>query len=193
MERAFFAALLSPLSDLPIRVLVPQAPERTTLVHGRRRAVPSWYDYDGDPGRFQAELERSEQLITRFTGDVEGELGLRPRKRILLGFSQGGYCGAYVALRRPDLFGGMVISGARVKTEILEAEIRRAVAHDFAVLLCHGARDTSVGLQAARRSFDALRAGGLDAELRTFDSGHSMGRSQVYAIREWLEQRFGVE
>jgi predicted esterase len=191
MTPAFFVALLAPLLDLPVRVLTPRAP----LVHpvrGTKRQGPSWYAYDGDQRRFRAELGRTERLLTRFVDETERQLQLRPRARVLLGFSQGGYCGAYVALRRSDVFGGMVISGARVKVEILADEIRRAGERGFAALLCHGERDGSVDPAAARSSRDTLQAGGVAVRLHTFDSGHTLGREQLSTIRMWLDQHWEI-
>jgi len=186
MTPSLFATLLLPLFSLPIHVLTPRAP-RTHSVHGAQHTGPSWYAYDGNQERFRAELERTEKLLVGFVTEAETQLRLRPRARALLGFSQGGYCGAYVALRRSDLFDAMVISGARVKVEILADEIRRAGASGFAALLCHGERDASVDPQAARTSYTTLEAAGVDVQLRRFDAGHSLGSRQVTAIRDWLQ------
>jgi len=110
----------------------------------------------------------------------------------VLGFSQGGYCGGVLALRHPQLFAGLVVSGARVKTEVLEDDIPAAAARGFRVLLCHGRRDPTVPLAAAERGRAALTAGGVAVELQSFDAGHSLGRSQVSAIASWLAQHFAA-
>jgi phospholipase/carboxylesterase len=146
----------------------------------------SWYEYDGNQERFRAELLRVEADLLRLIREVESAQGLTPRRRFLLGFSQGGYCGAWSALRNPNVFSGLIVSGARVKTEFLADEMRAAAATGFRVLLCHGERDRSVAPDAASRGHDEMAAAGLDAELRTFDAGHSLGRDQVAAISEWL-------
>lgn len=192
MTPAFFVGLLKPLLERPIRLLTPQAPLRHPI-RGTQRTGPSWYAYDGDQERFRAELARTEELLTGFQREIEAELRIVPRARVLLGFSQGGYCGAYVALRQPLLFSAMVISGARVKVEILAREIEHAGRAGFAALLCHGQRDASVDPSAARSSHDALRAGGVRTALRTFDSGHALGREQVLVIRDWLDELWGLE
>ena len=73
------------------------------------------------------------------------------------------------------------------QTEILATEIAAAAQRNFRVLLCHGLRDASVLPEAAEASRDALVAGGLEVELRTFDSGHSLGRDQIETIGLWLQ------
>jgi predicted esterase len=155
------------------------------------RIGASWYAYDGDQDRFRAELLRTEAIVLGLLDGVESEQGLRPRARVLMGFSQGGYCGSWIALRHPDRFSGLIVSGARVKTEFLRDEIRAAAASGFRALLLHGRRDASVLPEAAERSRAELAAGGVETESRSFDAGHSLGREQVAAMADWLEARFG--
>ncbi len=185
MDEDFFAILLQRLADLPFRLLLPCAPFAVSgLKEGRHGA--SWYEYDGDQDRFLRELARTEELVIGLAKDVESHLELRPRGRYLLGFSQGGYCGSWVALRNAGFFDGMTIVGARVKTEFLADEMKRAEEIGFRSLLCHGERDASVRPEAAKRSHAGMIAAGLDVELRWFDAAHTLGRRQVSAIGEWL-------
>lgn len=185
MDEDLFSLLLQKLHVAAVRVLIPRGPFSGNL--GLEVENPSsWYEYDGDQERFRRELERLEREIPALVADVEREQGLTPAARYVLGFSQGGYAGSWVALRRPDVFRGMLVTGARVKTEWLADEIAAAAGKGFAALICHGERDHSVKPEAARRSVDDLRRGGVDAELKLFDAGHSVGRAQVRAMAEWL-------
>lgn len=190
MDEDFFARLLSKLFVLPYRFLLPRGPYPVE-VRGEGRIGASWYAYDGDQERFRRELVRTEALVLDVLRGVEREQALSPRARVLLGFSQGGYCGSYLAVRNPDLFAGMVVSGARVKTEILGDEMRAAAAAGFEALLCHGERDVSVKPEAAARSRDDLAAAGVGVKLVTLDAGHSVGREQIAIVSEWLSARLG--
>ncbi|UCE01639.1 MAG: hypothetical protein JSW67_10170 [Candidatus Latescibacterota bacterium] len=183
MDQDRFAGVLEPLFTLPVRFLVPTAP---LMSHSRRFPGPSWYDYDGDQERFRTALVGVETLLLHFLQRVELEQQLAPRRRVLLGFSQGGYCGSWVALRNSDRFSAMIVSGARVKLEFLGDAIRRAGRNGFAALLCHGRNDRAVRLEAAESSRDGLTAGGVPTTLHTFDSGHTMSPEQIEAIRTWL-------
>ncbi len=187
MDEDFFALLLQRLFDRPFRFLLPRGARPANAGLSARHGA-SWYDYDGDQDRFRAELERLEEEMPRFLADVEAERGLTPRRRFVLGFSQGGYGGSWLALRRSDLFDGMIVLGARVKTEWLDEEMRVAAGRGFRALLCHGARDRSVKPESAERSRAMLEEAGVDVTLRTFDAGHSVGRKKVKAIGEWLEE-----
>jgi phospholipase/carboxylesterase len=188
MDENRFALLLQPLFQLPCRFLIPRAPWPVD-VRSEGRIGWSWYPYDGDQEHFLVELARTEAWLASLLARAEAEHGLRPRRRFLLGFSQGGYCGAVIALRHLDLFDGLVVAGARVKNEILATEMRAAAARRFPVLLLHGLRDAHVLPEAAERSRDALAAAAVPVELRTFDAGHSLGREHAAAIAAWLEAR----
>jgi len=190
MEEDFFALLLQKLFPLPFRFLIPRAPYPMPTM-GEGRIGASWYAYDGDQKRFRRELERAEAMVMRVVDDVERVQGLTPRARVVLGFSQGGYLGAWTSLRHPERFHGMVVSGARVKTEWLEPDMTRAAHLGFTALLCHGVRDQAVKPDAVFRSRDALLAAGVEVELRMFEAGHSIGRDQVAAIGAWLTAHFG--
>jgi predicted esterase len=192
MDEDLFAALVQKLFTLPMLFLVPRAPQH---VHGGLEAANggSWYAYDGNQERFRRELERVEAELLDLLRDVEAEATLRPRSRWVVGFSQGGYCGSWLALRNPSTFSGLIVSGARVKTELLDAEMAAAAAQRFGVLLCHGEKDRSVTPEAAHRSRDALAAAGVDVQLKTFDVGHSLGRGQVDAMAEWLTRATGAD
>lgn len=189
MQEDSFALLLQRLFRLPCHFLLPRAPHPVEI-RSENRIGAAWYAYDGDANRFRGALEQNESLVLGLLRHVERTHGLVPRRRILFGFSQGGYCGAWVALRNPDVFAGLVVSGARVKTELLECELPRAAASRFEVLLCHGFQDSSVPHAFATRSEIALRQAGISVELASFDSGHALGRGQIEAIASWLEKRF---
>jgi predicted esterase len=189
MDEDSFALLLQRLHARPWAFLTPRGPYPVE-VRREARIGASWYAYDGDQERFRAELLRTEAIVLGLLRSVEDAQGLRPRARVLMGFSQGGYCGSWIALRNPDLFAGLIASGARVKTEFLQEEIRAAAPRGFRALLLHGSRDASVLPEAAERSRAELQAGGVATELRSFDAGHSLGRDQVAAMGDWLETRF---
>jgi phospholipase/carboxylesterase len=189
MDEDGFALLLQRLLAVPCRVLVPRAPFPIE-VRREKRIGAAWYAYDGDPTRFRRELDRLDGLLLGLVRQVEAGLGLVPRARVLFGFSQGGYCGAVVALRHPDVFDGLVVSGARVKTEMLADELQGVAARRCRVLLLHGLRDVHVLPEAAQRSRDALAAAGLQVELHEFDAGHALGREQIEVVADWLRAHF---
>jgi phospholipase/carboxylesterase len=188
MDEDRFALLLQALLDLPCRLLVPRAPWPVD-VRRESRIGWSWYPYDGDAARFHQELARTEAWLLRTLQAAETAAGLAPGRRFLVGFSQGGYCGAVIALRHTQQFAGLVVAGARVKTEILADALPLAARRGFEVLLVHGMRDAHVLPEAAEQSRDALVAAGVPVTLQLFDAGHALGREPVAAIASWLAPR----
>jgi phospholipase/carboxylesterase len=186
MNEDAFAAPLRRLFSLPAHFLIPRA----TIPMGDDGGA-SWYHYDGDQGRFVRELERVEQELLRFVSEVERAHGLEPAARILFGFSQGGYAAGWVALRNPEIFRGLIVSGARVKTESLDwHDPRMAGAAGIRILLCHGRRDRLVLPEAAERSHRELAERGYSVTTQTFGGGHGIHREQIGAIATWLRVNF---
>ncbi len=189
MTEDLFALLLQKLHSLPFRFLTPRAPYPAQFP-GKKKIGASWYPYDGNQDRFLKELAITESAIIRLLLDVERDEDLRPSARLVLGFSQGGYTGSFVALRHSDLFDALIVSGARVKTEVLGDEIAAASERGMRVMICHGSKDKAVPPVAAERSAKELIAGGVETDLHYFDTAHTIGKRQVGAIREWLVKRW---
>lgn len=188
MNEDFFALLLQKVFARPVRVLIPRAPIPAPSTPGNTRGGGSWYNYDGNQDSFRLELARVESELAQLLRETEEANDWRPSCRFLVGFSQGGYCGAWTAIRRSDLFDGMAIVGARLKAEFLEREMAVAADGGFRALLLHGERDRSVSPEAAERGRAALEAAGIDVRVLTFDAGHTLGRAQARAIGEWLDE-----
>jgi predicted esterase len=173
MDEDFFAVLLQKLFTLPMRFLIPRAPQSADMGLEVENGG-SWYEYDGNQERFREELLRVEAELLDLIRDVEAAASLAPRSRFLLGFSQGGYCGSWTALRHPEVFSGLVVSGARIKTEFLGDEMTGASTHGFRALICHGRADRSIAPDAAARSRDAPDPMWTSSSRRLM--GHSLGR-----------------
>lgn len=187
MNEDWFARLLHPIARGPYRFVFLRAPF-PVKTNDDGSVGCSWYDYDGDQDKYLIELVRTEKLLHQVRIQIETANGLTPSARFLLGFSQGGYCGSYAALRSPDIYSGLIVSGARIKTEVLTEDLPRAAELGIRVLICHGARDPHVPPEAAERSSAGLSAAGVSVHLETFDAGHSLGRGQLRFIESWLER-----
>lgn len=209
MNETAFAAILQRLFSLPAHFLIPRA----TIPIGDEEGA-SWYHYDGDQEHFVRELDRVERELLQFISEVERERGLEPSARILFGFSQGGYAAGWIALRRPEIFRGLIVSGARVKTESLDrvdtdprgshstegTPISPNVwespysnspgASGIKILLCHGRRDRLVLPEAAERGHRELAERGYSVTTQTFGGGHGIHREQLGAIATWLRVNF---
>lgn len=184
MDGDWFARLTQGLFEVPALFVYPTAPKQVQKDDGSTGF--SWYDYDGDSTSFVRELAALEVRLLEFLKQFESRHSLEPASRALVGFSQGGYGGSYVALRNPTVFRALAISGARIKDEALGPELEGAAQAGFRVLACHGNRDPHVSKERAKASIDALAAAGVETRWEEFDAGHSLGRSQIRLMRDWL-------
>jgi phospholipase/carboxylesterase len=184
-----FARVFEPLRELPILFFVPEGVYPFEIrTGGQMRIGRAWYLYTGDEEEFVHSMSRSGRHLRTLVDKVIAEYPVDPTRRVLLGFSQGGYFAGYLGIRDYRRITGLVVMGARVKVEVLERELK--LVRDLDVLLVHGRKDRAVPLSAATASLEALAAAGLSVDLKTYDCGHHITAEQVRDVRDWLEDLF---
>ncbi len=187
-----FADLLAPLAELPIILFVPEGVHPFEIrAGGRMRIGRAWYLYTGDEAGFVQSMSTSGRHLRTLVDRVIAEHRVDPERRVLLGFSQGGYFAGYLGIRNAARITGLVVMAARVKDEVLEKELARV--SDLRVLLVHGRKDRAVPFSAAKKSASALEAAGLDVELRAYDCGHHVTAEQVRDVKAWLRKVFALK
>lgn len=185
-----FAGVIAPVLSLPAILFIPEGVYPYEIRTGQSiRVGRAWYIYTGDDQAFVRSARASGRHLMTLIDRVEEEYQVNPDKRVLLGFSQGGYFAGYVGVREAAKFRGLVVMGARVKDEVLTRELERV--KGLSVLLQHGKKDRSVPFQFAERSRDALEAAGLDIELEPYDTGHHVTPEMVRDTSVWLKKLFG--
>ncbi len=189
MNAEEFAELLAPLTELPIILFVPEGVHPFEIrAGGQMRIGRAWYLYTGDEAEFVQSMKASGRHLRTLVDRVIAEVQVDPDRRVLLGFSQGGYCAGYLGIQHAARLAGLVVMCARVKDEVLEKELTRA--GDLSVLLVHGRKDRAVPFKAAKQSEAALQAAGLDVELRSYDCGHHVTAEQIRDVKAWLKKLF---
>ncbi|MHC4471750.1 MAG: alpha/beta hydrolase [Planctomycetota bacterium] len=182
-----FAEFLEPLRSLPILLFVPEGVYPFEIHTGERIDIGrAWYLYTGNDQEFVSSMVATGRHVLTLIDRVEKEHAVDPGRRVLLGFSQGGYFAGYLGVREAARFKGLVVMGARVKDEVLQKQLKRA--KDLSVFLLHGRKDRSVPFQFAERSREALEGAGLDVRLKAYDSGHYVTNEEVRDVRTWLKK-----
>jgi phospholipase/carboxylesterase len=183
-----FAGMLGPLRRLPAILFVPEGVYPFEIRAGQQMRIGrAWYLYTGDEDAFVRSMEKSGRHLRTLVKKVSAEHAVDPGRVFLLGHSQGGYFAGYHAIRNARHYRGAVVIGARAKDEVLSRELRRA--KDLSLLMLHGRKDRAVPYALARRSYEAVRAAGLDAKMRDYDSGHSLTKEQLADAKKWLKSR----
>ncbi len=179
------AARLERLDALPFVRLYPSAPFDVVVGPAEaRRLGHSWYGYDGDQAAFRRSLEKAEAALLAFVDDAVARYGLDGTRGAVVGYSQGGYLGSFVALRSRARFRALVAISCRIKVEALRDEI--AAAHDYPVLAVHGERDEATRVEGQARAVDELVAAGVRARLLRHAGGHGIRRDTVTEIASFL-------
>ncbi len=164
MNAEEFAELLAPLTELPIILFVPEGVHPFEIrAGGQMRIGRAWYLYTGDEAEFVQSMKASGRHLRTLVDRVIAEVQVDPDRRVLLGFSQGGYCAGYLGIQHAARLAG---------------------------LLVHGRKDRAVPFKAAKQSEAALQAAGLDVELRSYDCGHHVTAEQIRDVKAWLKKLF---
>lgn len=163
--------------DAPSEVVVGKGDER--------RIGRSWYAYTGDQPAFLESLERAEGFVVDAMECIVAGSPLDPRRAVMIGYSQGGYLGSWMAFRHRSRFAGLVAISCRVKTEVLDDEI--AAATGYPVLVVHGERDPATAFEPQARSVGVLESAGVDVNFHVHDGGHGIRRAVLPVIADFVE------
>jgi phospholipase/carboxylesterase len=169
------------------RFVFPEAPVRLGAGYGEGRA---WWMID--VMRMQAAVLRGEERnlsdeVPEGLADARDKVismldaidaQLKPSRRFIGGFSQGGMLACDVALRtdRP-LDGLLILSGTLIAAREWKPLMPKR--KGLRVLLSHGREDPMLPFSAAERLRDELRAAGLDVIWTPFRGGHGIAPEVV--------------
>ena len=186
-----FCERLAALSGEGFALVAPDGPFPVAVDRNNvRRIGRSWYAYSGAQEEFLKSLQEAESDLGSWVQECWAQHGLDLQRTALIGYSMGGYLGAFLALRRSDVFRALVVVSCRVKVEFLGSEMAKL--RGYPVLGIHGARDESTAVEPQSRAFEALVAAGLDARLVVHSGGHGFRRAQLPEIACFLERSLRV-
>lgn len=188
MRAERFAAQVAGAVPPGCALAVPTAPlpfERTDT-RGDRVIRRAWYVYAGDSPEFRRDLHSTADLVARLRTAMCAGRPIDRARVVLLGFSQGGYLAGVAGLRDRALYQGLVICAARLKVEMLAAELPGAAG--FPVLLAHATEDRAIPADGLARGRAALVAAGARVAVREVPGGHAFHPPMAEAVRGWLEE-----
>lgn len=171
----------------PVRFILPTASPRPISLYSGQVAS-AWFDLldtnfiarEDEPGLKMA-ADYVDGLI-----DAEIARGIAPARIVLGGFSQGGALSLLTGLRSAHRLGGIIaLSGWLPLADGLASE-RSAKAHDKPVFLGHGKLDQITPVDMAETARDRLTDWGCRVDLRTYSIGHTIDRTELRDVGDWL-------
>lgn len=178
-------------ADLPVRHLLPDAPERPITINMGYK-MRGWYDIRS----FERPEDRAvESHVRESSARIQGLLerliaeGFAPERIVLAGFSQGGVIASFSALRCPQTLAGLLcMSTYLASPDALMAEMSEA-ARALPICYMHGIYDDVVALSMGWEAKNRLEAAGLTPEWHEYPMRHEICRPQLADIRSWLLAR----
>lgn len=156
-------------------------PEYTMVRKGRKWGY-SWYLYDGDKGNFIRSLEYTSEFIQGVVDQLASFISIN--KLVIFGYSMGGYVGGYFGLTRWKHTNAMILTGCRLKTEVVAGDWNDR--KHIRILALHGKNDKSVSFEPQQKEMGFLSAKGLHAEMKLLDEGHELSEKYLDESRKWL-------
>ena len=171
------------LGSLPSDVIsvAPQGPYG--LLQGRDIGYAWWLR---DPGEARVRDE-SRSLTEEFVADItERVRRMYPvSEAFTLGFSQGGALAYTAALRRPDLFDGIVCFGGWLDEDRLTDE-KITAAKGLRVFIGHGWEDQAIAFERAVEAKEALAERGYAVTFHPFDGAHELPDKVLNEVAAWI-------
>ena len=170
------------------RFIFPHAPMRAVTINNGAH-MPAWYDIYGldidseeDAEGIQATTTTIHSLIER---QVEQE-GIRARRIVLAGFSQGGALALYAGLRYQHPLAGLLgLSCYLPLHRQLQGYAARG-AQPPPILLAHGNLDEVIPLAFAQLARKLLELRGFQVCWREYPCAHTVCPQEIADIRTWL-------
>lgn len=179
---------------LPVRHLLPDAPERPVTINLGYR-LRAWYDIESlehiERRAVEPHVRESAGRIQALIEQLMAE-GFAPEHIVLAGFSQGGVIASFTALRLPVTLAGLLcLSTYLAAPDALMAELTEA-AHATPVCYMHGIYDDVVPLSLGWEAKERLEQAGLHPEWHEYPMRHEICMPQLGDLRAWLLARLGA-
>lgn len=147
----------------------------------------SWYLYDGKRKQFVKSLEITSEFIQEVLDNLIKFINVS--KLCVIGYSMGGYQAGFFSLTRWKHVNDVIVVGARLKTEVLNAGVFPHLQH-MNILAVHGRNDEKVSYERQKEAIDFLKSKGLNSELRLLEENHDFSPKVIDEILNWMQSNF---
>ena len=165
---------------LSVRAPLELAPGHYQWFRQKGTAAP----YDG----VSTDLANAGSVLTDFIVKAAAKYHTPANRVYLVGFSQGAMMTYEVALRRPDVLGGIAALSGRL-LPVVEQQMRGAPEYrHLQVFIGHGSADQRVGFSGATHAQAELKKVGVAPQFHAYPGlGHSISEAEVGDLQAWLQ------
>ncbi len=175
----------------PVRFVFPHAPYRA-VTWNNGYVMRAWYDIAWDQKGFHQDQQQLQEAQAMAHGwiDEQRNAGIAPSRIVLAGFSQGGVVALHAGLHYPETLAGIVCLSAPVIhiNELGDSVAAANVATP--IFIAHGEYDDVVPMPVGLRTYERLRAAGLEPVWHRYPMAHGVCPEEVEHISSWLQRRF---
>lgn len=176
-------------AELSIRFIFPNAPVRPITIN-QGYQMPGWYDVASLNIIDQedvAGINQSSQAIAQLCSRQQ-DLGIRPERIILAGFSQGGAIALHCGLQYPKPLGGIMALSCYLPQCVQLDTSSTAANRAVPVFMAHGLEDDVIAHVYAQRSMQKLQSAGYTLDWHSYSMAHSVCMEEIQDIRRWMLQ-----
>ena len=144
---------------------------------------------DGDYDGVTEDLKSSEALIADFVVKATEKYHTQPDKVFLVGFSQGAIMSYEVALRHPQILGGIAALSGKV-LPVLRGELKAdSRLKTLNVFIGHGTADQKVPYPGGADANSLLQSLSMQPEFHAYPGiGHTISNSEILDLNNWLHK-----
>ena len=182
--------MLSLPQGLPIRFILPNAPERPITLNGGM-VMRGWYDLTGLEIIKQEDIQGLAEArdIVDALVEREGDRGI-PRSRIVVGgFSQGGAVSLHYGLQCAEPIGGIVGLSTYLPMSERFGETKSPAALATPIFLAHGLFDPVLMLALGEASRQVLTDHGCDITWHTYPMPHTVVPEEIKDLSNWFSAK----
>lgn len=177
-------------TGLNTRFIFPNAPMVPVTIN-QGFVMRSWFDIRAvsiDAEQDEKGIHQSAAQVTKMIDD-EVKAGIRAKRIVLAGFSQGGAIALQAALRYPETLAGIMALSTYLPLADSLAKEKNKANSNIPIFLAHGTIDPVIALDLGKQSRALLEKQGYKPEWHEYkDMQHSVSEKEIYDIAEWLEQ-----
>lgn len=133
----------------------------------------------------QDSIDRNNRFLAGVIDDLAADGTADPGAVFLLGFSQGASVAYRFAQRFPSRVRGIISACADLPPDV-EADL--APLRQTPIFITYGLQDRIVAEAKPLHAIDALRTGGLEVEVASFDRGHLIPSSIAPKVHDWMRR-----